>query len=185
MRSNLSRDDLKIEMLRFINGGERNIFDEYFERNFPALYKEVRTGGKSNALRLQNIEAEIINALGDWCASQNLFFISQNDGFMAKRCEADIIVEKLKNLVFKRFGYHPNIDIKDRFNTTDIKTPSPCESYAMLKDAKTSRFGRSIPDLAVKSPVLVKNRMAGRKRWKEAPLSLFAESANVERGDTL
>jgi hypothetical protein len=104
MRSPLSRDDLKIEMLRFINGGGRNIFDEYFERDFPALYQEVRTGGKRNALRLQNIEAEIINELGDWCASQNLYFISQNDGFMAKKCEGDIIVERLKHQVYKRFG---------------------------------------------------------------------------------
>ncbi|MDB6065827.1 MAG: hypothetical protein JWR26_2035 [Pedosphaera sp.] len=140
MRSKKSRDDLKIDMMIYINGGGHTIFDDFFSKNFPALNKTIKAGGKSNAAKLQKFEAEIMMKLGAWCAEQNLFFIVQHDGWVGRKDQGEVVSEKLKELVLARIGFRPNIDKKERFTNTKNRV-SVSSSYVMHKQQ-----GKRFPD---------------------------------------
>ena len=126
---------------------------------------------------LKNIEAEIIAGLGEWCAEYGLYFVSQNDGFVAKKCEAGRIMEQLKRLIFDRFKYYPNIDMKERFiDTTNYnKPPSPTLSYVVHKDSPI------VKDNSYKD-TLNNNRFAGfADNWRKNHCFLIQDDGAATR----
>jgi hypothetical protein len=111
MGKTIERAKCKNYFLKFLNGGRKNLFDDYFIKNFPALHTWVRAGGKSNAKTFQDLEASIMETLEDYSADNGLYFIREHDGWLGKVCEGKRLSDKLVEIVKARIGVNPTIKI--------------------------------------------------------------------------
>lgn len=150
----IDRDKAKKYFLKFLNGGRKNLYDDFFKANFPQLHSFVRAGGKANAVTFQNLEASIMENLETYCAEQNLFFIRQHDGWMGKVNEGKTISDKLIQIVTSRVGVRPTIKVQSLLPTTPldsittIKTKE-CNAVSILvhKELPVQPITNALPTL--------------------------------------
>jgi hypothetical protein len=137
------RKAIKLDVIKFLNGGGNTVSEKFFQKSFPELHATIVAGGKANAAKLQNLEAAIMEDLGNWCADNGVFYQQQHDGWLGRVDQSAAVSEKLKELVTAKIGVTPTIIIKDLQHTvtttTPTKTPPSYLSYVVHKENNGSK----------------------------------------------
>jgi hypothetical protein len=136
----IGRDKVKIQMLRYLNGGKSRMFEQFYSKNFPRLNRFIKSGGKSNAKLLQDFESSIMEVLGEWCAGRGLFYIQQHDGYLSTSTDGACIAQRLEDIVFERLGVRPVVKAKELRSSEEI-TNNYDNNTTTIKDRTSSDEG--------------------------------------------
>jgi len=118
----ITRRECKEEMMRYVNGGNKNIVHNFYKSLFPSLDDYIITNHESLGKELQNLESSImVDACIKFCMKHDYDFLSQHDGWLGLRQQSDEII-KFVILEFEKL-------LNYRITITEQCLTNPIEEY--------------------------------------------------------
>ncbi|MGC3960483.1 MAG: hypothetical protein QM813_21905 [Verrucomicrobiota bacterium] len=111
------RERIKIDFLRVVNAGNKSstwlqqqCVYAFFREHFPHFTKSVLSTRTDLAIFLQNFEAEMmVQRLGKYCRTENLFWIPQHDGWISTVSDDEKIRRHAETLISQSIGFSPTL----------------------------------------------------------------------------
>lgn len=155
----LTRDHMKVEMLRFLNGGTKDGVNQFFKYYFPITYQSLNKNiFKDMAGILQKIESDImINKLIPFCIKHNIKnIIPMHDGYISDGSYDQDINNFITDHIFDLLNYKITVKSTVLFTIPkkEIKTPSTIinipigiNKYTLQKNKKNNIMNTIIKDI--------------------------------------
>ncbi|HRT06894.1 MAG TPA: hypothetical protein P5038_00485 [Candidatus Paceibacterota bacterium] len=111
------REQVKTDFLRVVNAGRKSpkwlrgeyVF-QFFQERFPHFAKSVLSNRTDLAIYLQNFEAGLmVQRLGEYCRTENLFWIPQHDGWISTVGDDEKIRRHADTMISQSVGFSPTL----------------------------------------------------------------------------